>query len=147
MLKYTIEREYTRYNLFKEIESVMGMLLERDLSYSLPRMHRVRQLFAADEIEDVQRAALAQLSRADIREKVRPGMRVAVAVGSRGIANIGIGVVLAAKTLTRYPRLQNDPDFCEYYLIGTLSSLLLAIGAALLFFPPDELILLLSPSC
>ena len=58
-----------------------------------------------------------------------------------------IGVVLAAKTLTRYPRLQNDPDFCEYYLIGTLSSLLLAIGAALLFFPPDELILLLSPSC
>lgn len=54
-----------------------------------------------------------------------------------------IGVVLAAKTLTRYPRLQNDPDFCEYYLIGTLSSLLLAIGAALLFFPPDELTLLL----
>lgn len=58
-----------------------------------------------------------------------------------------IGVVLAAKTLTRYPRLENDPAFCEYYLIGTLSSLLLAIGAALLFFPPDELILLLSPSC
>lgn len=57
-----------------------------------------------------------------------------------------IGVVLAAKTLTRYPRLQNDLDFCEYYLIGTLSSLLLAIGATLLFFPPDELILLLS-SC
>lgn len=57
-----------------------------------------------------------------------------------------IGVVLAAKTLTRYPRLENDPDFCEYYLIGTLSSLLLAIGATLLFFPPDELILLLS-SC
>ena len=99
MLKYTIEREYTRHNLFKEIESVMGMLLERDLSYRLPRMHRVRQLFAADEIEDVQRAALAQLSRADIREKVRPGMRVAVAVGSRGIANIGIVVKAAVDRL------------------------------------------------
>lgn len=85
--------------MFKEIESVMGMLLERDLSYRLPRMHRVRQLFAADEIEDVQRAALAQLSHADIREKVRPGMRVAVAVGSRGIANIGIVVKAAVDWL------------------------------------------------
>lgn len=67
----------------------VGLLLEKDISYRLPKMHRVRQSFAADEIGDVREAVLAQLSRAEIREKIRPGMKIAVAVGSRGIANIG----------------------------------------------------------
>ena len=67
----------------------VGLLLEKDISYRLPEMHRVRQSFAADEIGDVREAVLAQLSRAEIRGKIRPGMKIAVAVGSRGIANIG----------------------------------------------------------
>lgn len=47
-----------------------------------------------------------------------------------------ISVVFAAKTLTRYSRMNEDPDFSEYYLIGTLGSLLLSIAATLFFFPP-----------
>ena len=47
-----------------------------------------------------------------------------------------ISVAFAAKTLTRYPRMNEDPNFSEYYLIGTLGSLLLSIAATLFFFPP-----------
>ena len=40
-----------------------------------------------------------------------------------------IGLVFAAKTLTRYDRIVKDPPFAEYYLIGTLGSLLFALCA------------------
>lgn len=47
-----------------------------------------------------------------------------------------ISVVFAAKTLTRYHRIADDPAFGEYYLIGTLGSLLLAVLATVALFPP-----------
>ena len=37
-----------------------------------------------------------------------------------------IGLVLTAKSIARYEELK-DRDFAEYYIIGTLSSMLLAI--------------------
>lgn len=46
-----------------------------------------------------------------------------------------IGLVFAAKTLTRYDRIAKDPPFAEYYLIGTLGSLLLALCATRLLLP------------
>lgn len=47
-----------------------------------------------------------------------------------------ISVVFAAKTLTRYQKIVELPEFSEYYLIGTLGSLLLAILATVTLFPP-----------
>lgn len=47
-----------------------------------------------------------------------------------------ISVVFAAKTLTRYHKIADDPAFGEYYLIGTLGSLLLAVLATVALFPP-----------
>lgn len=47
-----------------------------------------------------------------------------------------ISVVFAAKTLTRYPKITAVPSFSEYYLIGTLGSLLLAISFTFILFPP-----------
>lgn len=47
-----------------------------------------------------------------------------------------ISVVFAAKTLTRYHRIADDPSFGEYYLIGTLGSLLLAVLVSVALFPP-----------
>ena len=38
----------------------------------------------------------------------------------------GMGFVITAKSIVRYPRL-NDPEFAEYYLLGTLSSVVLAL--------------------
>lgn len=47
-----------------------------------------------------------------------------------------ISVIFAAKTLTRYKKITDNPEFGEYYLIGTLGSILIAIFAVFILFPP-----------
>ncbi|AVQ21549.1 hypothetical protein A2U14_02970 [Fusobacterium necrophorum subsp. funduliforme] len=42
-----------------------------------------------------------------------------------------IGFVLAAKSIARFRQL-DDKEFAEKYLVGTLASVLLALGATLL---------------
>ncbi|MBA2382863.1 MAG: hypothetical protein H0V73_12200 [Chloroflexi bacterium] len=44
--------------------------------------------------------------------------------------DVAIGFVVAAKTLARF-RLLDDRDFAEYYLLGTLASVAVAIVTAL----------------
>lgn len=46
-----------------------------------------------------------------------------------------VGIIFAAKSLTRYDKIIKDPSFAEYYLVGTLLSLLIAIGAVLSIQP------------
>jgi hypothetical protein len=46
-------------------------------------------------------------------------------------AEAAIGFVVAAKTLARFRQL-DDRDFAEYYLLGTLASVSVALGSALL---------------
>ncbi|MDF2698803.1 MAG: hypothetical protein K0Q49_359 [Haloplasmataceae bacterium] len=38
-----------------------------------------------------------------------------------------IGLILTAKSIARYNRISEDPEFSEYYLLGTLSSVLFTI--------------------
>lgn len=45
-----------------------------------------------------------------------------------------IGLIMTAKSIARYERITKDSEFAEYYLIGTLSSILIAILAYLLVF-------------
>jgi hypothetical protein len=45
-------------------------------------------------------------------------------------ADAAIGFVIAAKTIARF-RLLDDRDFAEYYLLGTLASVSVAIVTAL----------------
>lgn len=47
---------------------------------------------------------------------------------------LAIGLVLTAKTLARYDRLSKEQTFAEYYLIGTLSSMLFATVVYFLIF-------------
>ncbi len=54
----------------------------------LPRLLLVRQRFAAPSVGDLGEAVAAQLRRARLLDKIRPGHRVAVTCGSRGIACI-----------------------------------------------------------
>jgi hypothetical protein len=58
------------------------------LDFPLPRMVSVRQKFATSKIADVSQAVAEQFKRPEVRGTVKPGMTVAVGVGSRGIANI-----------------------------------------------------------
>lgn len=45
-----------------------------------------------------------------------------------------IGLIMTAKSVARYERITKDSEFAEYYLIGTLSSFLIAILAFLIVF-------------
>lgn len=45
-----------------------------------------------------------------------------------------IGLIMTAKSIARYERITRDSEFAEYYLIGTLSSILIAILTYLLVF-------------
>jgi hypothetical protein len=52
-----------------------------------PKMFRVRQKFEAPAIDDIPGKIALQVSRLGLEKRVRPGQTVAVACGSRGIAN------------------------------------------------------------
>ncbi|NDL67258.1 lactate racemase domain-containing protein [Anaerotalea alkaliphila] len=54
----------------------------------LPRMVPVRQTFPRELVEDIPAAIRAELSKDSLAGAIRPGQRVAVTAGSRGIANI-----------------------------------------------------------
>ncbi len=63
-------------------------------SIPLPVMHHVRQDFPAPRVADVELAVRAAIAGAEIAALLRPGLRVAVAVGSRGIA--GLATIVTA---------------------------------------------------
>ncbi len=66
----------------------MPLLLEEDLKRPLPKMYRVRQSFNKEHLEDIEGTVAREFAKAEIRTQVKPGMRVALAVGSRGIRNL-----------------------------------------------------------
>jgi len=55
---------------------------------SLPKMYRIRQRLDPPVVADVAAAVRAELGRLHIRSRLKPGGRVAVTGGSRGVANI-----------------------------------------------------------
>tara|TARA_A100001037_G_scaffold295235_1_gene314117 strand:- start:366 stop:1580 length:1215 start_codon:yes stop_codon:yes gene_type:complete len=55
-------------------------------------MARVRQAFEHHKIDDVAGAVTNEMAREDIKAKVKPGAKIAVGVGSRGVANIDVAV-------------------------------------------------------
>jgi len=61
------------------------------MSYPLiqiPRMVRIRQKIHAPKIDDYVSVLRRELERAGLKEKVKPGAKIAITAGSRGIANI-----------------------------------------------------------
>ncbi len=55
---------------------------------ALPRLHRVRQRWQSNPIPDIAAAVRTQLDVVGLRQRIVPGMRVALPVGSRGIRDI-----------------------------------------------------------
>lgn len=66
----------------------MDIIKELLKGIPLPRMAKIRQTFPASEIEDVPSALRAQLANLSVMDAVKPDMRIAIAVGSRGVAEI-----------------------------------------------------------
>lgn len=67
--------------------SVVNSILD---PISLPRMVKVRQKFDRTVVEDIPAEVIRQLSRPAIADQIKPGMKIALAVGSRGISKIDI---------------------------------------------------------
>ena len=65
--------------------SDMDIIKELLKDVSLPRMVKIRQQFPAERIADVPSVLRNALAESGQLEAVRPGMRIAVAVGSRGV--------------------------------------------------------------
>src|SRR5690349_15766116 len=57
---------------------------------SLPRMLMIEQTFPRHELADIPAAVADELRRSAFASKVRPGARIAIGVGSRGIRNIDV---------------------------------------------------------
>ncbi len=54
----------------------------------LPRMTKVKQRFAATALDDVATSVRQTLAAAGLQAMIKPGQRIAISSGSRGIANI-----------------------------------------------------------
>ena len=58
-----------------------------------PDMYRLCQVFDAPALDDIDKAVTDQLNAIQVQKRIKPGARIAVTAGSRGIA--GIGTILA----------------------------------------------------
>lgn len=68
----------------------MSILPASAYEMELPQMHRVVQIFDDRKLEDVEGTIRKEMRKEEIRHLVKPGMRVALAVGSRGISNMAL---------------------------------------------------------
>jgi hypothetical protein len=57
---------------------------------SFPKVVRVQQNFDASRITDIPRTVSAQIDKLGLQGRVKPGQRVAITAGSRGVANIAV---------------------------------------------------------
>jgi hypothetical protein len=79
------------------------MSMVRDLlaDIALPKMVRVGQRFSTPEVKDVAATLRGEIRRAEVAGRVKPGMKVAVGVGSRGIGEIPLIVRVTIEELKR----------------------------------------------
>lgn len=74
-----------------------------DLDYeSFPKMVKVRQVFKCPAILDIEERISFEVRKPEISSLIRPGMNIAVLVGSRGIANIDTIIYTLIDELKRY---------------------------------------------
>lgn len=65
---------------------------------ALPRMYRIRQTFDRTSLQDIREAVREELTKLNLRVALKPGARVAITAGSRGISQIA----LILKTVVDY---------------------------------------------
>ena len=75
--------------------------------FPMPRMAYVRQNFPNTTISDLSNAVRAELEQEKIRSLVKPGMRICITCGSRGVANSD----LIARELVAFVRRRSGDPF------------------------------------
>lgn len=77
----------------------MGIIEELLRDIPIPKMAKVKQTFSDAKLDDVQGELTAQLQQSKIRQSIKPGMSVAIAVGSRGVDQIAEMTATTVKCL------------------------------------------------
>ena len=81
------------------IEDKIEVNVVGGLDFTLPKMSRVKQVFNADKIADIPKSLGEEFLKPEISSCIRPGQKIAVGCGSRGIANIALIVKSTIKEL------------------------------------------------
>lgn len=84
----------------------MSILHELVKDIPIPKMAKVKQTFDATEIEDVTAALNDQFQQKNIGSLIKPGMQIAVAVGSRGLDRL---VEMTKATIDEIKRHGGEP--------------------------------------
>lgn len=84
----------------------MGVIQELLKDIPLPKMAKVRQTFDQSQIDDLPVEIQSKLDRETIKENIKPGMEVAIAVGSRGLDRL---VEITAETVRFLQELGAKP--------------------------------------
>src|SRR5690606_17513325 len=83
-----------------------GIIEELLKDIPLPKMVKIKQTFNDEKLDNVDEVLQAALQQERIRETVKPGMEIAVAVGSRGVDQI---VEVTARTISFLKELGATP--------------------------------------
>jgi len=79
----------------------MSVIRELLKDVPLPKVAKVRQRFPAPTVEDVEDALRQELGREEVSGPVKPGMRVAITVGSRGMDRVAALARVTAEELKK----------------------------------------------
>ena len=63
-------------------------IIEGGLDIKFPKMVKIKQKFPRYQIGDIRKTIIDQFNQSKINEQIKPGMSIAVAVGSRGISQL-----------------------------------------------------------
>lgn len=68
----------------------MGVVSDMLKDVKLPKMIKVKQNFQREKINDISAALRSELMNDKIKSTIKPGMKIAITGGSRGVANIAL---------------------------------------------------------
>src|SRR5690625_6935608 len=77
----------------------MGILQELLQDIPVPKMVKVKQEFDDAQVDDLGATLFAELDTEQIKKMVKPGMEIAVAVGSRGLDRLVVTTAVTVKFL------------------------------------------------
>ena len=79
----------------------MGVIENLLRDVSLPKVVQVSQRFLSHEVQDIAGTLRTEIRKPAIAERIKPGMRIAIAVGSRGMASLPLLVRTVAEELKK----------------------------------------------
>jgi hypothetical protein len=68
----------------------MGVVSDMLKDVKLPKMIKVKQNFQREKINDISAALRSELMNDKIKSTIKPGMKIAITGGSRGVANVAL---------------------------------------------------------